>query len=243
MLDVGRLAVGVELDVRRPVEVRHGRGQPGGARVVGEHPAHRMGRREHPSPARTQNARHLAHHARGVGNERDGAECRERDVEGRVRERQELCVGLHERHRNAGRAGEPAGMAEHPRGQVERDRPGALRRQPSRAHCRAASDFEGAQSTDRAEQPRVGFAQPLRAPHEIGSAEELAVQGVVVVRIGVPPAPVGANRRGRVGVAAGDAHGVQLGRMIAHATAAAAARPATRPENRQPPRNVPSRAR
>ena len=81
VLDVGGRAVVGVLDVGRAVEVRHGRGQPVRAGVVGERPPRRVRRGEHPAPAGPHDARDLAHEPRAVGDELDRAERGERVVE------------------------------------------------------------------------------------------------------------------------------------------------------------------
>ena len=92
------------------------------------------------------------------------------------------------------RARAVAGVAQHAGRQVERDR----RARP--APTASASTSPTPQPTSRiapardvAEQVGVGLAQPLRAPDEVGVAEELAVLGLIVVGVGVPPAAVGAH--------------------------------------------------
>ena len=76
-----------------------------------------------------------------------------------------------------------------PAGEVEGDRRRRPGRRSQREHWRrAAADLEHPAAGDVAEQARVGLAQPLRAPDEVGVAEEVAVLGLVVVGLGVPPA-------------------------------------------------------
>ena len=187
----------VHLHVRRPVEVRLDRGQPGRPGIVGEHPAHRVGRREHPAAAGPQHPGHLAHRARRVGDERDRAERREGEVETAVRR----TAARRRRPAPAapsmpGAAGGRPGVRQHPGGQVEGDHrralagPGTARTAPTRSRPRAPA--ARATSPSRCD---VGFAQVLRAPDEVGVAEELAVLGVVGVGVGVPPAPVRGPRR------------------------------------------------
>ena len=82
-------------------------------------------------------------------------------------------------------------MAEHAGGEVGRDGGGALGGQPSGAGGRTTSDLKHLPTADRAEQPGVGLAEPLRAPDEVDVAEEPAVLGLVGVGVSVPPGPVG----------------------------------------------------
>ena len=180
----------VVLDVGPPVEVRVDRDQPALARVVEEDPAHRVGHREDPAPARPQHPVHLAHHARP---------SRRRTGSRRTRCR----PGRRTRRRTAGPARRPApaapvprlrsaarpGVPQHAGGQVHA-RP---RRAPWVTSQRAAAAAPQPTSRTRppgdvAEQPRVGLAQALRAPDEVHVAEEVAVLGLVVVGVGVPPA-------------------------------------------------------
>src|SRR5207248_7434873 len=69
-------------------------------------------------------------------------------------------------------------------------RVGALRPEPARAGRLAAADLQHPQSADLAEQARLGFAHAFGTPDEVGVTEEVAVFGLVVVRVGVPPAEV-----------------------------------------------------
>ena len=87
------------------------------------------------------------------------------------------------------------------------DRPRALPDQPARAHRGAAADLEDPPAGDVAEQVGVVLAQVLRAPDEVGRAEEGAVLVVVGVGVGVPPAPVGPHGGRRVGGPPGHADG------------------------------------
>ena len=164
------------------VEVRPVGRQPGRARVVGERPAHRVGDREHPPPAGPQHPGDLAHTRRRVGDERDGAERRARQVERGGRERQRA----RRRPARAARAApvrraEPARLGEHARA----DRSSAtgsraLRQQPARRTARRRRRPRApAARRSGAEQPGVLLAQALRAPDEVGVAEERAVLGLV----------------------------------------------------------------
>lgn len=146
---------------------------------------------------------HLAHRRRGVVHERDRPERGADGVEGGVGERQRERVGLHQRHAYPGPVGGLGGVPQHAGGEVQRDRSGALRGQPAGGGGRAGAEFEDPPAGDVAEQPRVGLAQPLRAPDEVRLAEERAVLGLVGVGVGVPPAPVGAADLGGVDPPAG----------------------------------------
>ena len=84
---------------------------------------------------------------------------------------------------------------------AERSRPtdaGALAGEPAGARRARRSRPRGRGARDTSpEQARVGLAQALRAPDEVDVAEELAVLGLVVVGVGVPPgAARGAGLRG-----------------------------------------------
>ena len=63
--------------------------------------------------------------------------------------------------------------------------------EPACALGRAAAHLEHVPVDDVAEQVRVGLAQALRAPQQVGVAEERAVLVLVVQRGGVPPGAVG----------------------------------------------------
>ena len=91
------------------------------------------------------------------------------------------------------------------------DRTGALCGQPPRAHRRTDANLENPAAGHLAEQMRVGLAQCLRTPDEIGYAQEPAVLGVVVVGVAVPPATVRTRRRRGIGGSSADA---TLGRKV-----------------------------
>src|SRR6185436_3131042 len=94
LLDVGGRAGLVVLDVRTPVEVRVHGDEAALARVVQEDPAHRVGDREHPAPARLQHPEDLPHDAPGVGNEGHRSERGEGRIEPSSPERQGTRVRL-----------------------------------------------------------------------------------------------------------------------------------------------------
>lgn len=129
VLDVHRPPGLVLLDVRRAVEVGGRRRQPLRARLVRERPAHGVRDGEDPPPAGPQDTTHLAHDLRGVGDERQRAVRRARQVEGGVRERQRARVGLDEGEV----AADAPAVLQLPVGEVERDRPRAARGEPARA--------------------------------------------------------------------------------------------------------------
>jgi hypothetical protein len=196
LLDIGDRAVGGLLHVRPAVEVRVGGDQPALARVVEEDPAHRVGDREHPAPPGPQHPVHLPHHAGRVGHERHRAERGADDVEAAVAERERQRVGLHQRHAYARPVGTGAGVPQHPRGQVHRDHRGALGGQPPGGGRGAAAQLQHPPAAHLAEQPGVGLAQPLRAPHEVRVAQEVAVFLLVGVGVRVPPGAAGPARLG-----------------------------------------------
>ncbi len=88
VLDVGRLAVRVGLDIGGPVEVRHRDGQAAGLRVVGEGPPEGVGGGEDEPAAGPQHPGRLAHQRRRVGDEGHCTVCREHDVEAALAEGQ-----------------------------------------------------------------------------------------------------------------------------------------------------------
>ena len=162
-----------------------------GAGVVGQGPADRVGDREDPAAARTQDARDLGHHGAGVGDERHRAEGGAGEVEAT-------------RRRTAARRRRPGPAARGrrgPRRSPGRWRAGRRRRRappaaapwPSsqREHCAAPAPTSStpapAQRRRVAEQVRVGLVEALRAPDEAVVAQEVAVLGLVVGRCAVPP--------------------------------------------------------
>ena len=192
VLDVGRHA-----RARRPRRTATGRSTTGSRSAP---PA--PGRRETPSASggspRTPTARPVAapgppraSRPRGVGDERDRPEGREGEIETPVGERHLADVGLHQRNVDPGPAGGRRGVRQHPGRQVEARPP------PRPAGARYRAQGADPQPTSRIRRPRtspsrsdVRLPQVLRAPHEVGLAEELAVLGVVAVGVGVPPAPI-----------------------------------------------------
>ena len=110
---------------------------------------------------------------------------------------------------------DPASLREHPGRQVRRDDHRPLGRQPAPALGGATTDLQDAEPGEavrRSQDPSRLLAQPLRTPDEVGVAQERAVLGVVVHRLGVPPALVGARRLGLVGAAPRDGgEGAALG--------------------------------
>ena len=124
-----------------------------------------------------------------------------------VGQREGAGVGLQQRHGETGRPVQLGGPGQHPGREVERDDVGTRPAQPPRAGRRAAADLQHPPAGDVAEQVRVGLAQPLGAPQEVGVAEVGAVLGEVGRRGGVPPAAVGADRLRGADRPAGDAAG------------------------------------
>ena len=80
-------------------------------------------------------------------------------------------------------------------------RPGVA--EPPGGGRRAAADLQHPRPAHVAEQAGVGLAQPFGAPHEVDVAEEVAVLGLVIVGVGVPPLPVRAPALGRADTARG----------------------------------------
>lgn len=116
--------------------------------------------------------------------------CREDDVEALRTEGEGQAVALHERHPPAGIAHglvEVQPLPKHAEGEVGRDHSSVLASEPAGALGRAGTDLEDPRTADVPEKPRVGLAQALRAPHEVGVTEEAAVLEVVLVRLTVPP--------------------------------------------------------
>ena len=188
VLDVGRHARGVDLDVRRAVEVGLGDGQPVRARVVGEHPAHRVVHREHPPAAGPQHPGDLAHHPLRLGHERHRAERRAGQVE-RCRRRRAAArrrPAREEQRHPSPRWTVQRVAASRPTGRgPPAMRPG-WRASARTARTRSRPPARGARR-HVAEQARVGLAQALRAPDEVDVADVCAVLGQVVVGVGVPP--------------------------------------------------------
>ena len=194
-----------------------GDGQPLRARVVREDPPHRVSHREHPRRARPQHPCTSAKTAsteatNGIAPNAEQAASKLPDGNGRY---SALACTSGTSSPVAGVA--VAGVAQHAGGEVGRDGPRALRRQPARAGGLPAADLQHALAADVAEQPRVGLPHALRAPDEVGVAEEAAVLGLVVVGVGVPPGEVRGGGFGAPDLAVGDGRGAQpvLGRVVA----------------------------
>ena len=192
VLDVGRRARRVDLDVRAC----------GRSRTAARSARPGRGRRRTPSASggspRTPSARRAAARARPRASPAPG---RPRTAPRRTpsrpgRRRPSGTAAARRRPAPAGppsRSRRPSGAAWRSiaAGQVERHRVRALAPQPARARRRAGPDLQHPRPGDVAEQSRVGLAQPLRAPDEVGVADVAAVLGQVVVGVGVPPAPAG----------------------------------------------------
>ena len=202
VLDVPRLAgLVVHLDVRRAVPVGLRGDQPLLARVVGEHPARRVGDREREPASRAQ-------HPGDVGDQRRAR--RRRTAAPRRRENTTSKVVVGERQRG-GRAAHRVGRR--PRAPRRcggcagagawrrRARPAGRRgRSTQREHCPAPQPISSTSlPVDVTERPqRRSSRTPLGAPQEAGVAEELAVRGLVLVGVGVPVGTVGQQRLGLV---------------------------------------------
>ena len=108
-----------------------------------------------------------------------------------------LAVAHTDGHRGAGRLVDAAGVLQLALADVEAEGDRALAAQPARALAGAAADLEHAlQPGDVAEDAEVGLLVALGAPDEADVAEEVAVGGLVLVGVGVPLAPVGAQGLG-----------------------------------------------
>lgn len=215
VLDIGRDAFVVDLDVRRAVEVGERRGETTRSGIVGEDPPDRVIDREHPQSARPQHSRDLGHDLCGIRDERNRPEGRTCEVEALVRERQRLGAGLDEGNPPTGLVHRRHAAGQHSHRQIEADDVGALRCEPSRARRRTAADLEDALTCDVTEEMHIALVQPLGAPHELAGArldaQELAVGAVVVVGIGVPPRATGPFARGRTDPGAGNPAGSERG--------------------------------
>src|SRR5262249_44622901 len=113
-----------------------------------------------------------------------------RQVEGGVAEGQGGRVGLDEGEVPA----DAEGVLELTVGEVESHRPRTLAGQPARTLGRAGPDLQDVLALEvlrRAEQLGLDLVEALRAPDEAVVAEEGAVLDLVLVRVPVPPAPVG----------------------------------------------------
>ena len=109
VLGVHRRPVRAGLHVGGAVEVGPVRRQPARRRVVREGPAHRVGHRPDPPPARPQHPGDLGVHPRGVRDEGDRPEGGERDIERGVGEGEVAGVGADRRHGHPGEGVELGG--------------------------------------------------------------------------------------------------------------------------------------
>ena len=167
VLDVRHLAgLVVDLDVGPAVPVALAGDQPGLARVVGEHPARRVGDREGEPSARAQHPRRLGDRIGDVGDELQRAERAEDDVEGLRRRtaaawrcRARTVRRLRSRRRCAGSAaaGGSTGRAR-PVGRPARRPSASTGRRPSRPRARRARRHRPA----RPARPRCGPRAPTR---------------------------------------------------------------------------------
>ena len=217
VLDVGHHAAGVvDLDVGRAVPVGLRRGEPGLARVVGEHPARRVGDREGEPPARAQHPGDLGDRAVDVADELQGAEGAEDDVEA-ARRRRAGAVAV---PRTDGTATPVSSSRRSECCSWRWDRSSPKPRPPcvrtQREHWPAPLPTS---STSRprhvTEDRQLVLGVALGAPHEAGVAEERAVRGLVLVGVAVPVGPVGLPRLLLGDGAALDPHGLR--QVILHA--------------------------
>jgi hypothetical protein len=156
-----------------------------------------MAHREHEPAAGPQHPAHLAEHRERIGHERQRPERGAGQVEGGLRERHRLGVGLHHGHVQPRVEIDALRVAQLAVRDVERRHVGPLRHQPPRALRRTAADLQHPPPAHLAEEVRGGLVHAFRAPHEPAVTQELPVLGLVVVGVAVPPAAVGAGGAGR----------------------------------------------
>ncbi len=182
--------------------------------MVGKRPDHRVCRGEDPAAAGPQHPGDLAHDRGAVRDERDRAKGGAGRVHARVGQRQPGRVGLHQGDRDTGGGRQRAGVPQLPGGEVQRHHLGAAGDQPAGALRATAADLQDGAAADLAEQPGIGLPQPLRAPQEVGVAEEGAVFGLVVVGGGVPVAAAGPPGAVVVDVAVAELRRVVVARRV-----------------------------
>src|SRR5690606_12761865 len=133
-----------------------------------------------------------------VRDEGDRAEGGEGEVDAGVRQGQGAGVGDDGGHAAAGAPVELGGGGDHAGGDVGGEHLGAPPGEPARALGGAGADLEHPQAADIPEEAGLLLAQPLRAPAEVGVAEEGAVLVEVLGGVLAPPPAVRARRGGRV---------------------------------------------
>src|ERR1035437_1643376 len=92
-------------------------------------------------------------------------------------------------------------MAKHSAREVGGAHPGTLPCRIPAALSGAGADLEQPLVVYLAQQTGVSLAQALGPPHEIVVSKKRPVLGVVAVRLGVPPGPVGPRCLDRIGFA------------------------------------------
>ena len=207
VLDVRHVAgLVVDLDVGPAVPVALAGQQPGLAGVVGEHPPGRMGDGEGEPATRPQHPRRFGDGVGDIGDELERPEGTEDDVERRRGERQLGGRAKHGRHHDPGGVVDPTGVLELAHREVQTHRSAALGAHPARALTGARADFQDVEPGDVAEDAQVGLGVALGTPHEPDVAQELAVRGLVLVRVPIPVGTVGPSRLGLGDRAAIDAY-------------------------------------
>ena len=184
VLDVDRAAVLVLLDVRRAVEVALLHGQPARARVVREGPPGRVRDREDQPAARPQHPGDLAHRARRcrrrTGSRRTPTRRRRTRRRGTAAPARRPAPAAVDRGAASGASSTP-GLLELAVRHVERRDPRARRATSQRAPCAAPQPTSSTSAPgDVAQQVGVRLPQALRAPEQVGVAEEVAVLVLVV---------------------------------------------------------------
>ena len=128
-----------------------------------------------------------------VGDELQGAEGGEDDVEGVRVEGQLRGTGQHGGYDDPVLLVDPAAVLQLAHRDVDGDRSAAVTQHPARALPGAAADLEHVATSDVAECVQGVLADALGTPEEPAVAQELAVGGLVLVGVGVPVGLVGAQ--------------------------------------------------
>ena len=168
---------------------------------VGKRPAKRVRRGEGDEASGLRHAGEFAHEGSRVGDERDGAEGGEHDVERVVGEGQARRVTLRESRPGVVRHGrrlpgviDVCALAQHAQGQVGGDDPRSLVGAPTSGLCCSRAELEHVTPVEaalRAQNAQFRLGPALRSPDEFGVTEESAVLGQVLVGLAVPPGAIG----------------------------------------------------
>ena len=194
VFDIGRDLVGIHLYIRGPVEVRLDDGQAASPGSSGN--IQRIGcvteKTQRPPGFSTLATSLMAPAESATNGIAPNAEKAASNA--LVRNGSSQTSALDQRHPDPATTRTGHRVAQHAGRHIEGNYLRALSGEVAGTGCRAAADLEDAAAGDCTEQADVLLADVLRTPDEVGVTQEGAVFEVVLVGVGIPPAPVGRSR-------------------------------------------------